>query len=226
MRHHRDGDSDRVGCMLKVIAQGLNETMKKFEGLKQHITQKALVSALNKTATQGRNYSIRKIRQGYIIESGYLKEKLKIEKATKNKLTATIVAKREGKPLLVTRFSARMTKKGISVKVKRTGGRTTISRAFIVTMGGVDVPFRRTKEYTVPTKGRYKGKIKTRNTKRGARGEHLTREAVETIKGPSIADLFGYEEIYKDVEKFTGAKLVEVFLQELRYYTKKYFPNS
>ena len=209
--------------MIHVSVKGLNETMKKLKGLQQHITDSALISVLNKTATQGRNYSVRKIRQTYTISSGDLKEKITIEKASKKRLEAKIVAKRERRPMNVIRFSARMTSKGVSVKVKKTGGRYLWRNAFIANINGNELVVKRTGKFTIPTKGRYAGKIKTRNTKRGAKGEHIQREQLQTILGPSIADIFGEKNMYNDLRKWTNEKLVEVFMKELEYYTRKHF---
>ena len=212
--------------MIKISITGIAQTIDKIERLKEEIN-KTMVIALNETATQTRNYAVRQIRKGYILESAYLKTRIIIINARPNSMTAAIMVKRENKPLLVTHFSARMTKSGLSVQVKRGGGRYLWKGGFIATINGKKIPFRKT-GWTEPTKGRYKDKIKTKKekkgtTSRGAIGDKLSRKYLETIIGPTLASILEESKIHADIVKFSRNKLTEVFTRKLKYYTSKHF---
>ena len=221
MCHHWNGNSDWVGVMLKAVVIGLNETVKKLEGLKQEIAEKATMSAINKTATQTRNYAVRLIRKEYLLSSGDLKDKITIVKANKKRLEARVISIRGNGSLLITKYSARMTKKGLSVKVKRSGKRVVVKDAFLTPDGK---PLKRTGEKNyVAKKGYWAGK---RHKRGPMQGQPILRQKTKALYGPTVADIFGYDLIYDELIKFSRVKLVEVFMNELKFYTKKHFPNS
>ena len=193
--------------MIKVNVIGLNETLKKLDQLSEQVRDKALVSAINKTADQTRNFAVKKIRAEYMLTSGDAKAKIRIMKASKNYLSATVYSFKKHGGMLLTKYSVRMTKKGMSVKVKKAGGRKIISKAFVTPSG---IPFQRTGVNHYPTKGYWAGRA-------------IMREKLKSLYGPSISDIFDTKEMYKDLTKFASDTLVKTFLSELRYYTNRTF---
>ena len=110
--------------MIKVTITGIAETISKYQQLAQDIQDKAIVSAINKTATQTKNFVIKKIRQTYTIESGELKDKITIRLANRQHKKATIFYSKKGNrkgSLDITAYRTQVTRKGISVWIKRGG---------------------------------------------------------------------------------------------------------
>jgi hypothetical protein len=91
----------------------------------------ATVRALNKMADQVKVSASREIRAaGYGLKAADIKKALKVRRASKDNLTATVVA--SGRPLPLMQYGARQTSKGVSVNVSK--GRKVIAEAFIATM--------------------------------------------------------------------------------------------
>jgi hypothetical protein len=91
----------------------------------------ATVRALNKMADQTKVASAREVRAvGYNMKIGEIKKGIKVRKATKSELRASVIA--SGKPIPLIQYSARETAKGVSVSVLK--GRKVIAGAFIATM--------------------------------------------------------------------------------------------
>ena len=201
--------------MIKVTITGIAETISKYQQLAQDIQDKALLSAINKTAIQTKNLATRLIRKGYLVKASNLKDKILIKRASKNRLEAQVISIKKGGGILLTDYSVRMTKKGMSVKVKKSGGRKIIPDAFI----GQGKPFQRYGErnYT-PRKGYWAGKT----IKRGERaGQPILRQKTKILYGPSIADLMGSGNIYNELVKFSQEKLIQIFKNELKFYTDR-----
>ena len=73
--------------MIKVTITGIAETISKYQQLAQDIQDKALVSAINKTAIQTKNLATRLIRKGYLVKASNLKDKILIKRASKNSIS-------------------------------------------------------------------------------------------------------------------------------------------
>ena len=94
-------------------------------------TPDAVVRALNKMADQGKVASAREVRSaGYNLKVGTIKKGIRVKRATKSELRATIIA--TGKPIPLIEYGARQVAKGVSVNVLK--GRKVIAGAFIATM--------------------------------------------------------------------------------------------
>jgi len=113
------------------IKSNLEDVRKRFGTLAKDVEEKATVSALNRTATTVRAAAVREIRAEYPgLKAGAIRDELKITRARRDQLEAIITLKGDRIPLID--FSARQTKKGVSVQIKR--GRKLIPHAFIATM--------------------------------------------------------------------------------------------
>jgi hypothetical protein len=123
----------------------------------------AAVSAVNKTLTTVRAEAARRIAASYKIKTNEAKKSLRIEKSSRNEVRGAVVA--SGQPIPLFAFSARQTKKGVTVNV--TGKRKLMRHAFIATMksghkgvfirsrgGGHPVQFRHGKGSRLRKKGR------------------------------------------------------------------------
>lgn len=117
--------------------------------------------AINKAAAPARTEISRGLVKLTGMKVGVMKKSVKLKKSTFSTLRATISLSTGRIPLIDLR--ARQTKKGVSYKPTRTGGRETIPSAFIATIG--------TSENVVKRKGR-------------------PRIPTVTLRGPSLAALY------------------------------------
>lgn len=92
---------------------------------------KILSRALNATASKGRTLGSKKIREQVNLKSKYVKEKLKLKRATWQKLTASISAESRG--LILMNYATGTSGDDFKVKVKK-GATKTISNAFLATV--------------------------------------------------------------------------------------------
>ena len=177
----------------------------------------ALASAINKAAKQGRNVASRAITTRYAIKASRVKKGITVtRRARKGSLMATITA--QGRVPGLQNYSARRTKRGITVMVKK-GNRKLIPGGFVSPGAdgkGVGL-FVGTGIKTVPKRGRYKGrKIIT-----GPRaGEDMTREFLERKFGPSLQALFRTRG-RPEAQKFIRDNLPRIVNQEIRFRLKR-----
>ena len=91
----------------------------------------ATVRALNKMADQTKVASSREVRDaGYNLKIGAIKKGIKVRRASKSDLKATVIG--SGRPVPLIQYGARPVAKGVSVSVLK--GRKVIAGAFIATM--------------------------------------------------------------------------------------------
>jgi hypothetical protein len=101
-----------------------------FELRTTTLVNAAAVRALNRTATTVRAEASRQIRGRYSLKAGTVRKQLRIERATRNRLTSAVIA--SGAPIPLVEFGARQTKKGVTVKVTKT--RKLVKGVFIARM--------------------------------------------------------------------------------------------
>ena len=204
--------------MLKVTVQGLDRYMAKLKSLGKEIETKALVGSVNKTAVQTRNFIVKKIRENYTIKSADLKEKIWIRRANGKFIKATIWSnQKQTGSLDVTSYRYTITRRGVSVRIKKRGKATLYRGAF--EWPGREGIWQRHGEMRPAKKGRYAGQI----TSRGPyKGWGLRRQAVRKLFGPSVRDLFSSMEILNAAREFADAKLIEILKRDLKFYIDKH----
>lgn len=100
---------------------------------------RAAVQALNRAITSVRALAVREIRKEVQLPAGYVREKLRINRATASRPEASIVASRRG--VLLTRFPHRVLKRGGIAVTVTPGSRALFSRAFLIkSLRGSGVP--------------------------------------------------------------------------------------
>ena len=158
---------DEVRKTLKSVPQGMNKVMS---------------SAINATTREAKTSIGKKIRTVINAKAKDVNRRLVLKKATRTRWQAAIEISLKRLPLKT--FSARQTKKGVSYKINKSGGRKKIDSAFVATMpsGHVGV-FKRSNEQRLPIGERY---------------------------GPSIGQVFDNEKgLAGQIKKVTNAKLVK-----------------
>lgn len=202
--------------VIMISIKGLKDTIKRYAALEQDIKTKATVSALNKTATQTRNQAVKRIREIYVLKSSDIKDNILISKATSKRQWSGVFSFKKGKALWITNFSAKMTKQGLSVKVKKASKRSILKAAFLTPDGK---PLQRYgKRDFAPKGGYWAGKTIRRGPNKG---QPILRQRVKTIYGPSISGILGGD-LYHELVKYAEKKLKTILLNEIKYYTNKH----
>jgi hypothetical protein len=148
-------------------------------------------SALNKMIASVRTAASSEIRQGYNIRKKDIDPLMTVKKARSSDLEAVLTVRQQGLP--ASYFSPKQVKKkggGVTVKVKRSGGRTQLAKAFIATM-------------------RYGEQVFIRTTK--ARGP------VKALYGPSLMQLFSGRHIKNLISNLVRTKLPELIRHEIEF---------
>lgn len=107
----------------------------KLQGVRRDVVDKGVVSALNKAAAQGRTEMSRAIRDEFNVSATTVREKLFVSQARRVagavQIQATLLSKTPGgkrRAINLINFAARKTAKGLTVKIKRSGGRVIAAR--------------------------------------------------------------------------------------------------
>lgn len=104
------------------------------------VGQQAMVRATNNAGRRAATLSNQEIRQQVNLKAGYVRERLKTQKATRQRVQFVISANRRG--VLMTRYPFRATKSGVRVRIKRGGAARVIEGGFVAVLraGGRRVP--------------------------------------------------------------------------------------
>lgn len=164
--------------------------------LRQDIATKATARALNRTVEGARTDMSREIRSEFNLTAAYVRQRLSIRRASAVaglRLTAELRGgdgKRRSANVIA--FAARQTSKGVSVKIRRDGGRKVISGAFIANKG------------------------RTVFMRVGAK--RLPIKAVQTIDVPQM---FNTQRIRSRVVRAIEAKFPAIWAREASYYLQR-----
>ena len=146
--------------------------------------------AINKTLTNVRTESSKRIRDERALKAAVVKDALSISKANKYQLYGALIA--SGRPIPLREYQARQTQKGVTVKVSP-GGRKLIveagRHAFLV--------------------GRYGDHVFIREGK--------ARVPITKLYGPSIPSTFLKQKITEAMTKVAGDNWPKRFEEELNY---------
>lgn len=165
--------------------------LKNLKGMPK-VVQQALVSGINKTATQARNAGIKGITKRYTIKASRIKQNIKVTKrATRARIIATITATQGRVPGLQNFRARKRTRVGWSVMVQK-GKRKIITGGFVSPGAkgkGIGL-FVGTGTKVVPRRGFQKGRRLTRRSPWTASvsreaGQRIQREALDRLFGPS-----------------------------------------
>ena len=119
--------------------RGVKPLMKAVKGI-ENGQRKVVTRALNKTARGARTDAVTLIRQELNLKAKDIRSGLSVRRATWGKPTATLVAKgKHGVPLIKfgprpSKPEARKPEKGVSVQIKKRGGRPTFKGSFVARM--------------------------------------------------------------------------------------------
>ena len=182
---------------LRVDIEG---ALRKFSVTKAE-SRKAIVRALNKTATTAKAEAARDIRDaGYGLKIGEIKKAISIRRANNTVLTAKVRA--TGRPIPLIKYSARPNANGVMVKVKE--GRKLVPHAFIATMPSG-----------------HKGVFLRKGTQHKKVMQHgravWSGLPIFEVFGPSIPAAFSNEVVQRALIEQVKERFPVVLRQELRY---------
>jgi hypothetical protein len=112
------------------VSSNIAEIRRAFPRIAEELQDKALVRALNRTGSTVRTAAVREIRAEYPgFKAAATRDAMRMRQATREDPAFTLEVRGRRLPLID--FSARQTRRGVSVNIK---GRKVIGRAFIARM--------------------------------------------------------------------------------------------
>lgn len=184
--------STMTGPGLRIdVRSNLREVEISLGRLAENLRDKALVRALNRTATTIRAEAAREIKAEYNMTIGDIKGQMRIENATAAQLRSRVVV--SGKPISLSGFGPRQNAQGVTVMVKR-GQRKLIRHAFLLNRPGGSAVFERVGNARLPIKKLF------------------------TLSLPSA---FTNDKVMAALKRVAATRFPEAFAQESRYYLSK-----
>ncbi len=118
------------------IRSDLRRVDQQLAALQSGVRDRVIGAALNKTIAKGKSEMSRQIRSEFNIKAGDVNAQLRVRRASaqNGNLLATLQAfgrRRGQRSRNVMLFRARQTRQGVTVQIKKSGGRKLIAHAFI-----------------------------------------------------------------------------------------------
>ena len=122
------------------VTENFDQIARQLAGMGGNVFERAAASAMNKTVAKAKTAMKREIRAEFNIPASTVEKSLRIRRASFRSGTVNLEAALEsptqnGRAMNVIHFGARQTKKGVSVRIRKAGGRSVISHAFIANGG-------------------------------------------------------------------------------------------
>jgi len=172
----------------KLTVSGLNE-LDRFLKNSPAMLNKATNQALNKAIQKTRTYTSSLIRSDLNLKARLLRDNLKISRSTRKTLRAKISVSVSSPSL--NQFAAKKTKRGITLKITKSGGRKLYKKAFF---------------------------IQSKNGRLVAKRTGTGRDDIQFPVGPSIDQSFT---LLKDkIRTFASAELKRLINQQLKFVLK------
>lgn len=174
--------------------------------VRREVAEQAMPIALNKMIAQVKTAAAVRIRDtGYKLKAATIKRGLNIRRAYAGKLTASVIA--SGRPIPLSEYGARQTKRGASVDVLK--GRKVIAHAFVATM-----PSGHKAVLVRQAGGKHKKVSKGGRTRWSAL-------PIRELFGPGIPDALANEEVQRVLQSFIEDKFPQVFRHEVSRLSSK-----
>jgi len=159
--------------------------------------KRVLTQAINKTVKTMATQTRVRIGNELNLKAARISKDLSTRKATFGSLSGAVVAK--GKPVGLVSFGATQNKKGVRVKVKRSGGTKLLKHAFIAKGLRGQNPGDGTNNHAFWRE--YKGTRKALNPNINYWAlPNNYRLPVKTLYGPRIEDIFASDKVLKPIE--------------------------
>ncbi len=178
--------------------------------LPERVRDAATAAALNRTIEQGRTKAIREITSVYNVKANFVRSRLKIIKARRSGGAYAITASLSGgsgkrSSANIIAFDARKVDGGVSVRVKKSGGRKIIGSAFIANKDRT--VFVRLPGTIMASRSKYKGK-------------HA--EQIKPVRTLDVPQMFTTQVINKAIEQALLGAFPRIFAHEAAFFTKRF----
>lgn len=122
------------------ISTNFAEVQRRLDALQSDMRNTVLVRTVNKTMDVAKTDMSKSIRQEFNVSASYVRERLRVRKASFKAGRFSVEAELIGgngkrRSANVIAFAAKQGKQGVSVKIKKAGGRKVIKGAFIGNKG-------------------------------------------------------------------------------------------
>lgn len=108
---------------------GIEEILQDFD---PRLLEQSVVGTLNKLGTRSRTEIVRLVRQTYNVKAGDVRKAVEIRRARRGSAVVDLLSIGRRIPLVA--FGARQRRRGVSVRVKKSGGTKIIPNTFIAVM--------------------------------------------------------------------------------------------
>ena len=184
--------------MQLTIKTNFPDVQRAIDNLSADIANKVTARAVNRTVEQAKTAMVKEIRSTYAVTSSYVRERLRIKRATFKAGQFGIRAELIGgdgkrRSANVINFGARQIRKGVSIKVRRDKRRSVIKSAFIANNGRT--VFRRTGAARLP---------------------------IEPVRTIDIPQMFNAKRVNRAVIAAAQAKFPAIFKREMDYALSKF----
>lgn len=187
------------------------DVMADVRALPGDVGAKALASAVNKGLDQARTAMSREIRAEFNITADKVNAALRVQGATYKGGIYQIVGwlespTKRGRSINVIAFSARQTSRGVTVKIKKQGGRQLLAGAFIGNQGRT--VFTRMPGTVMGSRSNSKGK--------------LHREQIKAVQTIDVAQMFNTRRINGKIVQLLEGKLPQLYDHEAKFYLDRF----
>lgn len=189
------------------IETNFPDVARRLEALRREVADKVTVRTLNAVTRLARTDMQREITREFAVQASFVRPMLAVKLASRRagvvNLEAVLSAaskSRQRRGTNIIAFSARQTRKGVTVKVKRTGPRKLLRDAFIGNKGRT--VFVRVPGTTMASRAKYRNK----------HGEKI--KPVTTL---DVAQMFNTRRLNAAVRRNIEQRFREVFDRELRF---------
>lgn len=174
-------------------ADGIRQVVDKLAAVREELSDQVLARTVNRTVEQGRTAMSREIRAEFNISAAKVGEKLHVTRAQRTgpaAFEAVLYSSSAGgrRAINIIAFGARQTRRGVTVRVLRTGGRELLPGAFIANEGRT--VFRR---------------------------EGKARLPIKPVQVIDVPQMFNTRRVHRRVRDFIEARLPEVFEREAAF---------
>ena len=173
------------------------------------VGQQAIVRATNNAGRRATTLSNREIREQVNLKAGYVRERLKVTKATRQRVEFVITANKRG--VLMTRYPYRILKSGARVRIKKGGAAGFIEDGFetVLNAGG-----RRVKVIAAPGDRDSSGRRKRYRT---------GSPTIKVFYAPSVSQVFNKtrDEVTPRVIRYYDEQIDKELARALKRITKR-----
>ncbi len=182
------------------------DVQRTLDRMRTEVADKAMARALNRTIEQARTQMSREIRAEFAIPAAQVRDRLRIKRASFKGGVLGLQAALEspsakGRSLNVIAFSARQTRAGVTVRIRKAAGRRLIRHAFIGNKGRT--VFTRLPDTTMRSRKRYAG------TKHA--------EQLQPVRTIDVPQMFNARRINDAVVRAMLARFPAIFEREARF---------